>query len=302
MLTDAAHGGLTNHYVVATGDVKNVTTNSATILISANYNYRESLKITPYVIFGDNPERDWRDNVILTENSEYATVVKTNNFTSSACEITLTNLKPATTYYYRAYATAQQPDQSYSHDCYGEIKSFTTPVDYSIIEAVDLGLSVKWANINIGATSEEAEGGKFYWGGTEPRKENYEPSWYGYNDSMLRKNRITDNDDNLYSSYDAATQIWGNKWRMPTKDEFWELMEKCTAKKTTLNGENVFIITGPSGKYIYLPVTNYWTSTADSRPGVNSPYSYYVYLTSSSWGLSYSGTRSYINSIRPVLK
>ena len=45
------------------------------------------------------------------------------------------------------------------------------------VEAVDLGLSVKWANMNVGAKKESGFGTYFAWGETQP-KEYY--SWKTY--------------------------------------------------------------------------------------------------------------------------
>ena len=37
------------------------------------------------------------------------------------------------------------------------------------VEAVDLGLSVKWANMNVGATKDSGFGSYFAWGETKPK-------------------------------------------------------------------------------------------------------------------------------------
>ncbi len=66
--------------------------------------------------------------------------------------------------------------------------------------------------------------------------------------------------------YDTATRMWGDGWRMPTAEEFYELKQVCAWTLTMLNGEKGYLVTGPNGKSIFLPYTwgmggEYWTST-----------------------------------------
>lgn len=295
LLTDEIHGSLTNHHVVATGEVKDVTHNSATILLSANHNYKESLEIKPGIVYSEENYREYdfkygKDNI---------SNVGVDNFNSSECEAILDNLKPSTKYYYRAYAVA---DGEYH---YGEIRSFTTTSDYTPGEAVDLGLSVKWANRNIGASQPEQFGISFYWGETLNSESK---DWHEFSLSTLINQGYIDDNNNLSSSYDTAAQIWGSKWRMPTKDEFQELIDKCTWKNTIKNGVNVFLITGPNSNVIYLPYASevdYWSSSSSSAN------SYYLnFYSTHSWSSSYDYYSSRVDSqnryiydyIRPVLK
>lgn len=291
VLTDASHGSLTNHQIIATGEVHNVTTNSATILLSANYNYKNSLDIKPGILIGTNYDgSDWGFDY-YDHSKEH---IEINSFTNSACEVTLSNLQPSTTYYYRAYAWADRCDH------YGEIKSFRTSYDTSIIDAVDLGLSVKWANMNIGASTPEDYGNKFYWGGIEASEKNFHADWHDFSLSTLQNQGYINKDNNLCSPYDAATQIWGSKWRMPTEDEFQELIDKCSWKKTTKNGKEVMLVTGPNSNVIYFPSSaGYWSSTA------NYSYSYYLWLNYINYRLIKeinTMNRDCLYAIRPVLK
>lgn len=291
LLTDVSHGSLTNHHVVATGDVQNITPNSATILCSANYNYKESLGIKPGIIYSDSYGA-------IPENLRYGRTdilqVEINSFTNSSCEVTLTNLKPTTKYYYRAYA--QEEHNGGIH--YGEVKSFTTSFDSSIIEAIDLGLSVKWGNINIGASQPEETGKSFYWGQTTASTSK---DWHEYTPSTLNNQGYIDGSNNLCPSHDTATDVLGGKWRMPTKDELIELKDKCTWKEVKKNGEDVFLITGPNSNVIYLPIIDYWSSTGSS----SSSYCLYLYRKYSYQSYSiYVDTKSrgsYLY-IRPVTK
>ena len=97
-------------------------------------------------------------------------------------------------------------------------------------EYVDLGLSVKWATCNVGATTPEGYGDYFAWGETKP-KDYYAWSTYKYCDSSsltltkycsksyYGKDSFSDNKTILDSEDDAATVNWGGAWRMPTKEE-----------------------------------------------------------------------------------
>ena len=109
-------------------------------------------------------------------------------------------------------------------------------------EFVDLGLSVCWATCNVGASTPTAYGNYYAWGETTT-KETYSSSTYTY----------SDNPTTLPSSADAATANWGKGWRMPTKSEFNELIDKCTWTWMS----NGYKVTGPNGNGIFLPAAGY---------------------------------------------
>ena len=88
------------------------------------------------------------------------------------------------------------------------------------VEAVDLGLSVKWANMNVGAQKDSGFGSYFAWGEIKP-KDYY--SWDTYvwskgNTQFLVKYSVADRKIQLVPSDDAARATWGGDWRMPTVD------------------------------------------------------------------------------------
>ena len=112
---------------------------------------------------------------------------------------------------------------------------------------VDLGLSVKWATMNVGATSETDYGYFFQWGETEPHDANtpYDYLHYKYgngNYDALTKyctdsSRGTlDNKTTLELKDDAARAIMGGDWRMPTSAEFQELIDNTTSEWTQVDG------------------------------------------------------------------
>lgn len=116
--------------------------------------------------------------------------------------------------------------------------------------AIQLGLSVKWATMNIGATSDqpgEASFGKYLpWGMTE---EHFEFAWEDPNLSMLY--RKTDEElkavfgDDFSGSIqgitpreymgdtygDPATCLWGDDWAIPTLDQITELKNRMSGSK-----------------------------------------------------------------------
>lgn len=128
-------------------------------------------------------------------------------------------------------------------------------------EYVDLGLSVKWATCNVGATSPEDYGDYFAWGETTA-KENY--SWDTYTMTADGGNTFTKYNDSdgktvLDAEDDAAAVNWGGAWRMPTLDEMKELLnpDNCSWKWTTVNEVNGYKVTskkeGYTDKSLFLP-------------------------------------------------
>ena len=187
-------------------------------------------------------------------------------------------------------------------------------------EYVDLGLSVKWATTNIGASKPEENGDYFAWGETEP-KSNYNWSTYkwcnGSYNSLTKYNTsnsygTVDNKTVLELGDDAARVKWGGSWRMPTKEEFDELKNQCNWVWTTQGGKNGYRITGPSGDSIFLPAAGFLEGTSlkqsgtyglywSSYSGNNLPhYAYYLYFRSGyvNWDLYY---RYNGRSVRPVI-
>lgn len=128
-------------------------------------------------------------------------------------------------------------------------------------EYVDLGLSVKWATCNIGATTPEEYGDYFAWGETSP-KSAYHWSTYtlckGSSYFTMTKYCISSyNKTTLDLADDAAHANWGGSWRMPTKAEQDELCTKCTWTWTSQGGVNGYKVTGPNGNSIFLPASGY---------------------------------------------
>lgn len=170
-------------------------------------------------------------------------------------------------------------------------------------EWVDLGLSVKWATCNVGASRPSDYGNYYAWGETTTK------SNYGSSNSRIYEVVMGDISSN--PSYDAATANWGGGWRMPTKEEFEELLDKCNWQWTSQSGRNGYKVTCPNGNSIFLPATgwrygtsldyagdfgNYWSSTPY---GSNSQSAYYLFF-SSGYHYVYGNYRFDGQSVRPV--
>jgi hypothetical protein len=153
---------------------------------------------------------------------------------------------------------------------------------------VDLGLSVKWATCNVGATKPEEYGDYFAWGEIEP-KTTYKWSTYkwckGSNTTQTKYNTSStfgtvDNKTVLELADDAARANWGGAWRMPTYAEMTELRDNCTCTWTDdYNGTGVageIVTSNINGNSIFLPAAGFRNSDGLSDAG-----SYCCYWSSS---------------------
>ena len=156
---------------------------------------------------------------------------------------------------------------------------------------VDLGLSVKWATKNVGASSPSDYGYHFAWGETETKKrfewdncfdclDSTGKSWGIY--KIGGKTSISPT-----SGHDTARENWGGSWRMPTETELKELCTKCDWTWTSQGGHKGYKVTGPNGNSIFLPAAG-WREGTD-RNNVGESGNYGSSTLSSSWSLSASG-------------
>ncbi len=214
---------------------------------------------------------------------------------------------------------------------YGDGPQVTTP------EAVDLGLSVKWASFNLGATNPEEFGDYYAWGETVPYYCSQDPliwrpgketgyDWQSYKWCMGSSNTFTkycwassrgykgftDTKTILDPEDDAAHMSLGGKWRMPRDSEFGELLNNCSWEWTSVNGVDGFKVTGPSGASIFFPAAGRRYGTNLNFPGARGYYlssSLDAVDASNAWGMYFfserAGTGSYNSrcdgrTIRPV--
>ena len=147
-------------------------------------------------------------------------------------------------------------------------------------EYVDLGLSVKWAKCNLGASKPSDYGSYYAWGETEPKAEytwaTYKWMQAGQSDEMhITKYTIADgqtegiwydaggkfigdNKTTLEAADDAAIANLGSPWRMPSFYEIQELRDNCTWMWTTQNGVKGYEVKSKkNGNSIFLPAAGY---------------------------------------------
>ncbi len=175
---------------------------------------------------------------------------------------------------------------------------------------VDLGLpsGLKWAKCNIGAEKETEWGDYFMWGSVTPNTtDNCRWETYPFNGGSSSydetyfnsvKHTVCPNGI-LAKEYDAAAQIMGDGWRMPTEADFQELFDytnnewisnyngtgvngrKFTSKK---NGNSIFI--PAAGQHVnnshYHTNEGYvWSSSLDTSH------------SNSAWNLNFDSSRIY---------
>ena len=218
-----------------------------------------------------------------------------------------------------AVITVTTTDGGKTATCNVTVTEATVPIP----EAVDLGLSVKWASFNLGASKPEEYGNYYAWGETEP-KDDY--SWSSYkwcmgdyktmtkycSKSEFGYNGFTDSKTVLDLEDDAANANLGSSWRMPTDAEWTELRNNCTWAWTQENGVNGRKVTSnKNGNSIFLPAAGsrnwinlyevgssgyYWSSSLDTGYP-STAWSVYFLSGDVYWESKY---RFYGFSVRPV--
>lgn len=137
----------------------------------------------------------------------------------------------------------------------------------------------------------------FAWGEIEG-KDNYEWATYKHGTSYNQLTKYVssvgygldgfiDNKEVLDESDDAAAQLLGNGWRMPTPEEMQELIEDCTWEEDYDMGVGGLRVTGPNGNSIFMPFAGrmygsilfqsnasgyYWTSSLNEKANVQAKY------------------------------
>ncbi len=183
-------------------------------------------------------------NPLLSENGEFYCILK--------------NLSPGTAYNYMVSVVA-------GNDRYDSpVQTFTTGSIPS--GAVDMGLSVLWGSCNLGAKLPGNYGKYYAWGETEP-KSVY--SWASYRwaegseDSLTKYNTEAtsgkiDGIETLSSEDDAAHVGLGGHWRMPTIEEFEELLSNSEASFSESDGYWCWRFTSKrNGASIFLPLPGF---------------------------------------------
>ena len=146
------------------------------------------------------------------------------------------------------------------------------------LQAVDLGLSVLWANCNLAAKYPRGYGALVAWGDTTGIL--FSGLGIGWNDNGYTWN--TDNyggntppADISGGELDVVAKYWGDGWRLPTLDEARELCEQCQWKLQTWGDIKWYEVIGPNGNSIVMPLAGIYgddLSKAKSRFRVGPYY------------------------------
>ena len=137
---------------------------------------------------------------------------------------------------------------------------------------------MKWAKCNVGAKNETDYGSYFQWGDIVD-KSNADCSWATYKHCNGSQTTLTKyNTDSSYGAVDnktvldpeddAAAQIMGGDWRMPTSDELYELLDNTTNEGTQVNGVNGRKFTSNfNGNSIFIPNSGYRSGSSFFEQG-----------------------------------
>lgn len=113
-------------------------------------------------------------------------------------------------------------------------------------------------------------------------------------DTSVEQSSLDDNGSKstLPISADAAAVNWGDGWRIPSEDDWLELMSECEWIWTSINNVNGYRITGDNGRNIFLPAAgsrygrkldsegtfcHYWTRNNEMRLNYSID-AYYQYV------------------------
>lgn len=178
-----------------------------------------------------------------------------NNTNSRRCEVCK---KPISKCEYNGNHYLEQKDNDNS----AYISIETTKV-------VDLGLpsGTLWAGWNLGSFRPEDIGGYYEWGKV------YDAS---YLDDFWIHHSIYDEvtpfmDRIEGTQYDVASSEWGEKWRLPTTTQMYELCEQCKWRWFQYHGVWGYAVTGPNNKSIFLPACHGLSGTIEDT-GVEGRY------------------------------
>ena len=228
--------------------VTNVSMNDAYVKVTFEGGYADASEIGLCYATTSSVDPDQNNKV----TAEAADIAEDGTYTFH-----VSNLDPNTTYYFAGYIVCQRQRSL------GATSYLKTKAKFPIAEMVDLGLSVKWAKWNIGASSEDEYGSYIAWGDPTGEDQSFDNSHYpnAYSDISGTK-------------YDVATTQWGDKWRIPTPDE-WKELDGLTKELVTLNNGNiVFKVTAKNGNYIYLPRGGF--QTRKGKQDVNTGADYWT--------------------------
>lgn len=200
-------------------------------------------------------------------------------------------------YYYRAYA--KQGDRTWL----GKVKKFGMER-----EIIYLGASVAWSSINLGSVTAEDRGDYYAWGELKP-KDSYTINNYQY----YKDGKYIDIGTNIAGNpkYDAAAATWRGCWRMPTRSELQELVNKTNRDQVTINGVDGYIFKNRNNNAdstMFVPMTGYFIDNVRDYTQESHIWSADKYSNDEAWyllnydNIGYSHYRYRGLAIRPVFE
>ena len=213
-----------------------------------------------------------------------------------------------------ATITVTSVDGGFTDEC------LVTVGEPAVPEAVDMGLNVKWASWNVGTYCPEGFGSYFSWGEIETKDyyhwETYK--WCNGSETTMfkycKENKwgTIDNKSILETEDDVAAVTLGGNWRMPTSEEWIELLneETCTWSWTTRNHVDGYLVTSKiTGNSIFLPAAGARYFDEINRVGEEGYYwssTLYPGASRSAWQVSIKNHDDHLShryngiSVRPV--
>lgn len=173
--------------------------------------------------------------------------------------------------------TGEYKGQKVSRKVVVSMKGFTLPQG----NYVDLGLpsGTLWATHNLGAKTQTEIGDYYSWGEIEPKESFSKTSlWSEMNMSELKSQGVIDENNVLTSDNDAATALLGMNWKIPTYQQYKELISSCTSRVVEVEGVRGILFESDNGNCLFFPGKeeeakgSYWTASMSSDYSV---YSYY---------------------------
>ena len=178
-----------------------------------------------------------------------------------------------------------------------KVKNEVTVTPASVVDLA-LPSGIKWAGINMGASSPEDLGGYYAWGETTTKAdftwENYSFGHEASSEAMTVYNP-TDRLTILLPEHDVVHKRNGGHWRMPTMEEWGELQDNCDWELATMNNVRGYKISSrKNNNSIFLPIGGYLDGT-QLKDGMRARY--WSSSSTLKWGNYVDGYREYARNL-----
>lgn len=226
-----------------TGLAYNVQASTASVPVRFNMPSEKIESSEVALILTDNPDKELNFGGVCTE-------MYINNDDIDADGITTVyarGLVPMSKYRYRSYIRYNDDEMAYGN----ELTFETSMPDKFEADPVDLGLSVKWAFMNLGASRCYQSGVYYYYG--EPKR-----------DAEAAPTLPSDLNSIGGTTYDPATVELGDGWSSPTLSQILELVNSCSWVKGEENGVKGYKVYGRGDfymNYIFIPFVGYYSAS-----------------------------------------